>query len=282
MTFSRWAALALLVAGCSEPPPPPPPPAAAPPVLLPEPAPLERSLRTVLVDAGHGGEDHGAQGVSGVLEKDVTLATARKLARELRRAGFTVIETRTADTTVELARRTELANASGAGLFVSIHANSAPAPGARGIETYSMDLASDESALRLAERENRVLETLSAAGARAARLPDEQLLEELRHGANADWSRELGKDVHRELVGATRAFFGRDVIKDRGQRSGPFWVLLDSEIPSILVELGYLTHEAEEQRVRSHAFQEQAAAAIAVGVQTWVERAEAAEAARPE
>lgn len=243
---------------------------------------LRRDLRTVVVDAGHGGEDQGAQGISGVLEKDVTLATAIKLARELRGLGFQVIETRTEDQTVSLPRRTEIANASRAGLFVSIHANSAPRTGARGIETYSMDLASDESALRLAERENRALETLTAAGAHVQRLPDEQLVEELRHGANAGWSRELAKEVHGALVSSNREFYGASAINDRGQRSGPFWVLLDSEIPSILVELGYLTHKDEEHRVRSHAFQEQSAGAIARGVLAWVERAESAELARPD
>ncbi len=289
MRGSRTALLALvaLLAACP-PSEPAPEPAAAPPVADPPPsepallAPaLERSLRTVVVDAGHGGDDHGAVGVSGVLEKDVTLATARQLTRALQSRGFEVIETRPSDVTVELARRTEMGNASRAGLFVSVHANSAPGSGARGIETYSMDLASDESALRLAERENRALQLLTVAGARIQRRPDEQLVEELRHGANADWSRELALDVHKALVSAGRAFYGKGVIQDRGQRSGPFWVLLDSEIPAILVELGYLTDEAEEQRIRSHAFQEQAAGAIADGVLRWVERAEAAEAARP-
>ena len=258
--------------------------AAAPPPSVSEPAApaIERSFRTVVVDAGHGGEDDGAHGVSGSREKDVTLATARKLAKELRGRGFTVIETRDTDETVELVRRTELANASAAGLFVSIHANSAPNTGARGIETYSMDLASDESALRLAERENRALAVLTAAGARVERLPDEQLVEDLRHGANAEWSRDLGRTVHAALVKGARGFFGRDEIADRGHRSGPFWVLLDVEIPSILVELGYLTEEDEEQRIRSAAFQEVAASAIADGVEAWVARAEEAEKGRPE
>ncbi len=277
--------LALLLGGCSasqEAPPAPPAPSEPAPEPAPAPGavPIERSLRTVVIDAGQGGEDLGAQGVSGSYEKDVTLATATKVARELRARGFTVVETRTEDVTVELKRRTELANASGAGLFVSIHANSAPNSGAYGIETYSMDLASDESAIRLAERENRASDLLAAAGA-TGRRTDEQLVEELRHGANAGWSRALAKEVHRELVGSARSFFGRDAIKDRGQRTGPFWVLLDSEIPSILVELGYLTEAKEEQRIRSHAFQEQAASAIAAGVESWVARAEEAEKGRP-
>ena len=88
--------------------------------------PLQRSWRTVVVDAGHGGGDEGAHGVSGIHEKDVVLAFSRSTARALRAAGFEVVETRTEDVDVTLDRRTELANASGAGIFVSIHANSAP------------------------------------------------------------------------------------------------------------------------------------------------------------
>ena len=277
-------ALGALLAGCGgEAAPVEEPSSAAPAPIetvptLQEPPPA-RSFRTVAVDAGHGGEDDGAHGVSGVLEKDVTLATARRLARALRARGFTVIETRTDDTTLSLPRRTEIANASGAGLLISVHANSAPGSGARGIETYSMDLASDESAMRLAERENRFDAVLSAAG--GTRSDELMLVEELRHGANADWSRVLAGDVHRSLVSGTRSFYGRDVIQDRGRRAGPFWVLLDSEIPAILVEVGYLTDADEEQRVRSAAFQEQAAEAIAAGVEAWVQRAEAAEAGRP-
>ena len=108
--------------------------------------PVTRSWRRIVLDAGHGGEDTGAAGVSGALEKEVTLGVARGCARELRKLGFEVIETRVSDVAVRLERRSGSANAQGAGVFVSIHANSAVREGVAGIETYYMDLSSDEAA----------------------------------------------------------------------------------------------------------------------------------------
>ena len=259
-------------------------PALAPPAEAAiSPAPpvaLRRDLRTVAVDAGHGGEDIGAVGVSGVSEKDITLAAALQVARALERRGYTVVLTRSVDETTPLPTRTARANASGAGLLVSVHANAAENETARGIETYSMDLASDESAMRLAERENRIAEVMDAAGAPPPQ-PVEQLADELRHGANAVWGRALAVDVHTALIERLRGLYGEEVIVDRRRRAAPFWVLLDAEIPGVLVELGYLTEPSEEQRVRSHAYQQEAAEAIADGINRFVLRAEAAEAGRP-
>jgi len=281
------AALVALLLGCAPTPtvdPPaatPAPTPAATPGPPPEPlAPIERSFRTVVVDAGHGGEDDGAHGVSGVKEKDVVLATARRLAASLRARGLTVLETRTDDVTVPLSRRTEVANASAAGLFLSVHANSAPNTNAHGIETYSMALASDESAMRLAERENRAAAVLDEA-AGLSRRTDEQILESLRHEANADWSRALAREVHRAVVGDLQDFYGRERIQDRRTRTAPFWVLLDTEIPAILLEIGYLTEGKEEQRLRTRAYQDKLAEAVADGVEAFIERAEAAEEGAP-
>ncbi len=274
-----WIGLAVLLLGCaSEPLPAPPtePPTPAPVVEL---QPIVRSFRTVVVDAGHGGEDDGALGLSGVREKDVTLATAQRIAAALRKAGLVVIETRTDDSTVPLPRRTEIADASGAGLFLSVHANSAPNTAAHGIETYSMALASDESAMRLAERENRAEEVLSEAG--LSRRPDDQIVDALRHGANADWSHALAQEVHRAAIKGLQRFYGKGVIQDRHQRTAPFWVLLDTEIPAILLEVGYLTEAGEEQRIRTRAYQDKVAEAVAEGVLAFVARAEAAEQGSP-
>ena len=279
-----WLLASLLAGSLLACQPPPPAPSVAPPAPSPPPAvelaPIERSLRTIVVDAGHGGEDDGALGVSGAREKDVTLATARRVAAALRGRGLTVIETRTDDRTVPLSRRTEIANASGAGLFLSVHANAAPNTSARGIETYSMALASDESALRLAERENRAAEVLDEA-AGLTRRADDQILESLRQEANAGWSEALARDVHRAVVRDLRAFYGRDEIVDRSPRTAPFWVLLDTEIPAILVEVGYLTDTDEEQRLRTRPYQDKLAAAVADGVEVFIARAEASESDAP-
>lgn len=235
---------------------------------------VERSWRRVVVDAGHGGEDHGAEGVSGALEKDVTLSIARLLAVELVRSGFEVVLTRDEDAALPLPHRSGRGNASGAGLFLSIHANSAVTPRARGIETYWMDLASDEAALRVAERENRA-ETLARDAGAGGGDPLDAVVTELRQGAVALLSRDLARSVHRSLVGGLRDYYGEERIGDRGVKTAPFWVLVDSQVPSALVEVGYLTNPDEEVLLRTRAWQAQVAVGIAAGVRDFVTAMEA-------
>lgn len=238
--------------------------------------PVTRSWRRIVLDAGHGGHDSGAAGVSGALEKEVTLGVARGCARELRKLGFEVIETRVSDVAVRLERRSGSANAQGAGVFVSIHANSAASEGVAGIETYYMDLSSDEAASRLAERENRARSVAGDPSSDSV----ETMIADLRMGAYAKQSRALASKVHRQLVSGLREFYGDDRISDRGVRTAPFWVLLDSQMPAVLIELGYLTNPAEERRLRTHGYQRQAGQAIATAIAEFVERAVAAEPVR--
>jgi len=233
---------------------------------------VDRDWGTVLIDAGHGGDDKGAVGVSGAEEKDVTLAIARELSRALASRGLRVVETRTDDTFLSLERRTSLANASGASLLVSIHANSAPSDRAHGVETYYMDLASDEAALRLAERENRSGQLANGAQS-VTRTGVEDLVSELRMGATAQQSRELAETIHKGLLASGTEFYGRDSIRDRGVRTAPFWVLVDSQIPAVLVEVGYLTHETEEQRLRTRGFQHLVGDSLAESIAAFSERA---------
>lgn len=232
---------------------------------------IRPSWRRIIIDAGHGGDDHGATGVSGAHEKEVTLGISRACARELRALGFDVIETRIEDEAVQLERRSALANARGAGIFVSIHANSAGRGAVEGVETYYMDLASDEAASRLAERENRAR---SVAGD-PSRDGVDSMIADLEMGAFAKQSKALAAAVHQQLVSGLQEFYGEKRIKDRGVRTAPFWVLLDSQMPAILVEVGYLTNRREERRLRTHGFQRHAARAIATAVAEFAEQAEA-------
>jgi N-acetylmuramoyl-L-alanine amidase len=238
------------------------------------PDPLVRSVRRVVVDAGHGGEDLGAIGVSGVQEKDITLAIARVLARLLSERGIEVVQTRPEDVAVALARRAEITNASGAGLFVSIHANSADSPLAHGVETYSMEVAADEAAMRLAERENRD----AAVAGHAPRERDlEAILHELRQGAVAAESSRFASALHGSLVSSLQGFYGTDRIVDRFVRTAPFWVLVDSEVPAVLVEVGYLSNATEERRLRTGGYHHRAAEALADAIEAWVQAREASE-----
>jgi N-acetylmuramoyl-L-alanine amidase len=241
-------------------------------------APIERSWRRVVIDAGHGGDDTGAVGVSGVAEKDITLSIALATARSLRSRGFEVVLTREEDVFLPLARRSGMTDASGAGLFVSIHANAAPSAQARGVETYSMDVASDEAAERLAERENRAA---SIAGADFEEEVD-AIVSELRLGAAARRSAELASTVHASLIDGLQGFYGADRIRDRSARTGPFWVLVDTRVPAVLVEVGYLTHATEERRLRTRGFHHQVAEALASAIEDFANRAEAVDPAAPE
>ena len=252
--------------------PPSAPPEAADQGSSPEVLSVERDWGTVAIDAGHGGDDEGAIGVSGAREKDITLAIAREVSRGLRTRGFKVVETRSSDEFLSLERRTTIANASGASLLVSIHANSAPSPLAHGIETYYMDLASDAAALRLAERENR--SGLVAGGeSPAPRTGVDDLISELRMGATAQQSRELAQGIHGRVLTAGRDYYGESTLRDRGVRTAPFWVLVDSQIPAVLIEVGYLTSEEEERRVRTRGFHHLMADALVGAVADFSERA---------
>ncbi|MEE2830203.1 MAG: N-acetylmuramoyl-L-alanine amidase [Myxococcota bacterium] len=234
---------------------------------------VRRAWRRVVLDAGHGGQDTGAKGVSGALEKEITLAISSACARQLRAEGFEVLETRSSDEAIPLERRSAQANAAGAGLFLSIHANSAPSEGVQGIETYYMDLAADEAAARLAERENRAR---SVSGDPTQSSVD-SLISDLRMGATAKQSRALAETVHRSMLETLRGFYGPERIRDRGVRTAPFWVLLDSQMPAILVEVGYLTNTKEEQRLRTHGFQQQVASGLTKAIIEFADIAAAAE-----
>lgn len=225
----------------------------------------------VVVDAGHGGTDFGALSLSGVHEKDVALAVARATAAALRAQGVDVLELRTDDSTLPLPRRTELANVSGAALYLSIHANSAPGSGARGVEVYSLDLASDAASQRVAARENLAGWVEGKDGPfRATELDD--LVSDLRVGARAEHGRAWARAVHQELLLGMAAIYGTEQAHDHGLRTAPFWVLADSDVPAILVEVGYLTHEEDEVRIRSSGFQRAAADAIARATADFVSR----------
>ena len=193
---------------------------------------------TVVVDAGHGGEDHGAKGSRGTLEKDVVLRVARDLASALRGAGLRVVMTRDADHFVSLERRTHIANDADGDLFVSIHANAASDRSARGIETFFLSLdASDESSRRVAERENR------AFGREAlGRLSVDPVAAILNGLLVDEYLRES-----QEFAGLAQGRFAAlDPHASRGVKQAPFVVLSDVQMPAALVEIGFITNPEEE------------------------------------
>lgn len=224
---------------------------------------LGLTVRTVMVDAGHGGKDPGAHGPGGILEKDVNLRAARLLAKRLERMGFEVLMTRTQDRFVPLEVRTAMANARKADLFVSLHCNAHGDPGSTGMETYSLNLASTPAEVRVAARENSV---------DPKRISDMQkILDDLMHASKLTESREFARNAHQAALNQARKTIN---LRDRGVHEAPFYVLLGAKMPAILVEMGYITNPAEAARLRDEKYLDGLAEGIALGVKAYKDRIE--------
>lgn len=192
----------------------------------------------VVIDAGHGGRDPGATSVSGATsEKVLTLAVARDLRdRLVERGRVRVALTREGDHYLTLEQRADLARRLGAGLFVSLHMDSAPNPLARGATVYSLsDVASDAEAERFARSENR-------AGRAGSQDPDSvrAILSDLaareQMAASADLAERLVRKVR-----------GQVLLRPEPHRFADFHVLRRAGVPAVLVEGGYLSNVEDEQ-----------------------------------
>lgn len=234
-------------------PPPPPPP------VVPSTA-VATGLRRIVVDAGHGGKDPGAVGPNGTLEKDITLALARKIAQRLQETlGCDVVLTRNRDIFLPLEERTAIANKVGADLFISVHANAAPNRQAYGIETYYLNFSKNDKAAAVAAREN---------GTSLKEVTDlEQILFDLMANSKINESSLLAAEIQKALIGRLDGQF--EEIRDLGVRQGPFYVLLGATMPSVLVEAAFISHPREEQRLVSRKYQEETAEAIAEAVKNY-------------
>ncbi len=222
-------------------------------------------VRRVVIDAGHGGHDTGAIGRGGLREKDVTLAIARKVAAQLSELGLEVILTRDDDRFIRLEDRARIANDAKGELFLSIHCNSAASRTLRGIETYTLNTASDRYSIRLAAREN----SSSERG-----ISDLQfILADLTTKANTDASHRLAARVQGSLVSSLGSRYSG--VKDLGQKEALFYVLLGARMPAILVETSFLSHPEEESRLGSRGYQEDVARAISDGVKEFLAGREA-------
>lgn len=213
---------------------------------------------TVVIDAGHGGEDEGARGVRGLEEKTLVLDVARRLAQRLRTEGLSVVLTRNEDTFVPLELRTSLANDARGDLFISIHANSAPNPKPGGIETFFVSPdSSDDSARRVATRENAAFG--QAGGAHRTDDPFMALLGDMIVAEHVAESSEFSKLVQAELSRIPEA-------GHRGVKQAPFVVLMGVQMPASLIEIGFLSNPVDERALRSEARRNAIADAIARAV----------------
>jgi N-acetylmuramoyl-L-alanine amidase len=212
----------------------------------------------IVVDPGHGGKDPGALGPGGLLEKDVVLAVAKDLAELLKeRLACEVKLTRSDDRFIPLEERTAIANAFGADLFVSIHANASPSGEANGVETYYLERASDRAARRLAAQEN--------ASSEAALSEIEHILADLLLTSKVRESRRLAEVVQEALVSGLREHYDR--VTSLGVKRAPFYVLTGAVMPAVLVETAFITHPEESRRLADPGYRRRTAEAVAKGVE---------------
>ncbi len=222
--------------------------------------PLEPAM-TVVIDAGHGGKDPGNLGTGRyrTVEKDITLAVALKTAAyiEERVPDVKVIMTRTGDTYPTLPERVAMANENQADLLLSIHCDSFSKPAAFGSSTFVMGLEKSEASLRVAQKENAVLfeEDKAAASGFDPNDPDTFIALALRQEIYLDRSLELADLIQQQF----RERVGR---KDRGVRQANYYVTTYANMPSVLVELGFLTNPTEEDFLRSEQGQDFMASAL--------------------
>jgi N-acetylmuramoyl-L-alanine amidase len=220
---------------------------------------------TVVLDPGHGGSQQGAPGCeTGVWEKDLTLAIAKKVAARLRsELGVNALLTREGDEHLFLGRRIAFANAHGADLFMSIHLNSMPTPAERrhveGIETYFLSAdATDERAASVAAAENADDGPAKRGGSDLSMILDDLTLT----AAHQDASR-LAKAVHGSLVSHLHAI-------DHGVQQAPFVVLEGAQMPAILCEVGFISHPVEGKKLQTDTYQDQVAEALVLGVKAFL------------
>ncbi len=239
---------------------PPLPVAKAPtaaPAPRPTPVPEALSVSTVVIDPGHGGEEVGARGPGGTLEKDVTLAIARKLrAQIVSQLGLQVFLTRDGDAEMGLDERTAIANNYKADLFVSIHANASRAKGARGAEVYFLSYqASDEEGRRIAQLEGEAI----PAGPSGVGSDLALILWDMAQAEHLEESSSLASRIQEELAVVTGS-------EGRGVKQAPFRVLVGAGMPAVLVEVAFISNPDEEKFLSSEPYQNKVASALTRGI----------------
>ncbi len=222
---------------------------------------LGLSARRIVIDAGHGGHDPGAIGPGGYQEKDLVLDVALRLEKILRaELGAEVVMTRATDVFIPLEERTAIANARGADLFLSIHANSSRSRSARGIETYFLNFAKNAHAEEVAARENSIS---------SATLKDLQnLVKAITLNSKIDESRDFAANIQEAMIDSLRSTYPE--VQDRGVHQAPFYVLIGASMPSVLAEIAFVSHPHEEKLLRTADHRQNIARSLASGVRTYL------------
>ena len=224
---------------------------------------LGLKIGRMVIDAGHGGHDTGTIGPTGLMEKDLCLDVALRLGKIIRQRlpGADVIFTRSDDTFIPLEERTHIANEAKADMFISIHANSSQDMGARGIETYYLNLKGSAEAMEVAAREN------ATDDQGIHELQD--LVKQIARTEKIDESKEFAEDVQDSL--SKRIQKTSRTVKNRGVRKAPFVVLIGADMPSILTEISFLSNPADEKMLKQPEHRQRVAEGIYQGVASYLQ-----------
>lgn len=219
---------------------------------------------TIVIDAGHGGKDPGSIGKTGLREKKVVLDISRRLEKNLKQEGFNVAMTRREDKFISLAKRTEFTSRSRADLFISVHANSSPVRSVNGVEVFSHRALGKKEKQEDQRRKNHNLLFSRLAMKRNYPVLEETLSDMLyRYKQSRSWiaASYVVKGVSREV----RA-------RDRGTKKSSFFVLRNTLIPAVLVEVGFLSNRREEKLLKASSYRQKIADALTRSIVKYVNR----------
>ncbi|MGD8548988.1 MAG: N-acetylmuramoyl-L-alanine amidase [Desulfobacterales bacterium] len=224
----------------------------------------QRDRPLIVIDPGHGGHDFGSSGyLKQVYEKDITFQIAGRLAKKIRnKLAYEVLMTRNSDAYLTLEERTAIANTKNADLFISIHANDSVNKSTYGIETYFLNLATDNSEITVAARENATS---------TKNISDLQtILTDIMQNTKIDESSLLASYIQDSSCNYLTPMYTH--IKDRGVKKAPFYVLLGARMPAILIEASFISNPRECKRLTRARYQEHLCEGILDGIQKYVEK----------
>ena len=230
-------------------------------IPIPMPIKKPKGKKVIMLDPGHGGVDPGTIGVSGTYEKNITLAMARDIKKAIEKKGrFKVVLTRNRDIFIRLRDRVRKAREAGADLFISIHADAIKNPKTRGLSVYTLsDKASDKEAAALARKENKA-DLIAGLDLSSENAEVTNILIDLAQRESMNQSAIVAKNLVKELKREVK------LLRNTHRFAG-FAVLKAPDLPSILVETGFLSNRQDERNLLSRKYRKRLASAVAKGVE---------------
>ncbi|MGL1931114.1 MAG: N-acetylmuramoyl-L-alanine amidase [Desulfotalea sp.] len=222
---------------------------------------LGLGIKHIVIDPGHGGKDPGAM-AGGLKEKDLVLQLAKKLVPLLeKKLGCKVSLTRDRDIFIPLEQRTAIANTKGADLFISLHINAHNKTSVKGIETYFLNLSTNPEAMRVAARENAI------SSNQMSDLQD--ILSSIMNNSKINESERLAGHVHGSIVRKTSRSTAFNPMRNLGVKQAPFYVLIGAQMPSILIEVGFITNSKDRRNLKNNKFLNTVCNQIVTGVKLY-------------